>query len=67
MTSEKHEVILAYNGKQCVYSDTEFSGSREECEDYIDDRLREQRETPGMANSGTFLLIRNAQTREWIA
>jgi hypothetical protein len=67
MTQEKHEVILAYNGRQCLYSDTEFSGSLEECEDYIDDRLRAQRELPGMANSGTFLSIRNAQTREWIA
>lgn len=65
-TNENYEVINAYSGKNVAYSDSEFAGTREACEEFISNALAEQRKAPGMDKTGTFLAVRNADTFEWL-
>lgn len=59
--SKQFKVVLEHSGPDVYYGEgCEFSGSREECEAYIAEQLRMQREIPGMQNTGTFLKIRPA-------
>ena len=43
-----------------------FSGTEEECREYIRKALRAHRRIQGQQHDGTFLAVRDAKTYEWV-